>query len=309
MSVGEPLSIRALEAFVALVDHGSFTAAAQALGLGQSTVSGHIADLERKLGLRIVERERSGVVPTDAGRVLLVPVREALRAEQHARQAAQELVGLLRGRLRLGASTIPAAYLLPPRLGAFRERHPEIEIAVETGASGEVLARLASGEIDVAWVGRPPGEREGFEAVRLGGDRLVLVVAPTHPFAASPRIELARLAESSWVVRESGSGTQAAVDKALQAAGAPQPLPIGCRVGSTEAVKAMVRAGLGAAFVSDAAIQAEAATGELATIEVVGFAVERAFWVVARPAERMSPAGRAFWESLDPARRSPARRR
>src|SRR5262245_23058217 len=110
MSVNDPLSIRQLEVFVALVEQGSFTKAARHLELSQSTVSGHMADLERRLGIRLVERDRNGVQPTAGGRALLLPARQALQAERGARMAVQELSGLLRGTLVVGGSTIPASY-------------------------------------------------------------------------------------------------------------------------------------------------------------------------------------------------------
>ena len=107
----DPLSIRQIQVFVALTEQGSFTKAARYLRLSQSTVSGHISDLERRIGLRLVERDRSGVRPTDAGRMLLRPAREVLRSERSARMAMEELSGLLRGLLVVGGSTLIMALL------------------------------------------------------------------------------------------------------------------------------------------------------------------------------------------------------
>lgn len=293
MATTDPLSIRQLEVFVALVEQGSFTKAAAHLGLSQSTVSGHMADLERRLGVRLVERDRAGSQTTEAGDVLLVPAREALRAERNARHAAEQIVGLLRGHLHVGASTIPAVYLLPEPLAAFHASHPDVDITVHTGDSADIVARVRSGEVDVGLVGHAPDDPGGLGVRACGGDTLVLVAAPSHRLARLRSIPRRQLADEPMVRREEGSGTQAAIDEALG-----QPGPTACRVGSTEAVKAAVRAGLGVALISDLAVQDAVEAGHLVIVAVEGLEIRRTFHLVTRAAERMSPAGRAFHELL-----------
>lgn len=294
MAATDPLSIRQLEVFVTLVEQGSFTRAGVHLGLSQSTVSGHMADLERRLGVRLVERDRAGTATTEAGEILLVPAREALRAERNARHAAEQIVGLLRGHLHVGGSTIPAVYLLPAPLAAFHADHADVEITVHTGDSADIVGRVRSGEVDVGLVGAAPADAQGLEVAACGGDELTPVVAPGHALAGQRRIPLERLAEEPMVRREEGSGTQAAIDEALRAAGLPGGGPTSCRVGSTEAVKAAVRAGLGFALVSNLAVRDALAAGHLVALDVAGLRVRRTFHLVTRDAERMSPAGRAF---------------
>ena len=150
MAATDPLSIRQLEVFVALVEKESFTRAAQHLQLSQSTVSGHVADLERRLGVRLVERERSGVRTTAAGDALLRPAREVLQAERNARMSVEELSGLLKGSLVVGGSTIPASYLLPEIFARFHGEHPGVALRMLTGDSREIvdeLVDLLKGEV------------------------------------------------------------------------------------------------------------------------------------------------------------------
>ena len=135
----DPISIRQLAVFAALVEHESFTQAARHIGLSQSTVSGHIADLERRLDVLLVERGRGGVRPTAAGQALLPHARQVLRAEEGARHAVRDLSGLVQGQLVVGASTIPATYLLPQLFAGFHEKYPAISLRVVAGDSGEVL--------------------------------------------------------------------------------------------------------------------------------------------------------------------------
>ena len=295
----DPLSMRQLEVLVALVDHGSFTAAARALGLGQSTVSGHVADLERRLSLRLVERSRSGVATTAAGEAILPSARAAVRAELDARQVAAELCGLITGSLTVGGSTIPAVYLLPDLLARFHAEHPQIQLRVRTGDSQEILDAVQAGDVEVGIVGvAPPGH--ALHCVPVDQDELVLICRPDHAFAGAASVTVAQLAEEPMVLRESGSGSGEAARRALRTAGLGDPHVV-CEVGSTEAVKAAVRSGLGVAFVSSLAVRDEAASGVLCSCSVEGLSVARSFHVVSREPGRLGPSARRFLALIEPA--------
>ncbi|MHC4548511.1 MAG: selenium metabolism-associated LysR family transcriptional regulator [Planctomycetota bacterium] len=292
----DPLSIRQLEVFVALLERGSFTRAAQHLQLSQSTVSGHVADLERRLGVRLVERERSGVQPTAAGDALLRPAREVLQAERNARMAVEELAGLLKGTLVVGGSTIPASYLLPEIFARFHAAHPGVALRLWTGDSREILERVGNADVEVGVVGAPPGGAD-LESTRIGEDRLTLILPPDHELAARATITVSQLLAHGLVMREEGSGTRAATERALTELLGPKrvgELRVASEVGSTEAVKAAVRAGLGLAFVSSLSVGDELESGKLASVRVRGFDVKRSFFLVTRPESLLSPAARAF---------------
>lgn len=297
MANTDPLSIRQLEVFVALYDQRSFTKAARFLGLSQSTVSGHMADLERRLGLRLVSRSRTGIEPTAAGEALLPPARQVLNAERSARMAVAELTGLLRGSLVIGGSTIPADYVIPAVLGRFHDAHPGVRLLMRAGDTQEVVELVAAGEVDVGIIGAPPLAK-GLDAFTMGEDRLVLIVPPDHEFAGRKSVSLKDVASQRIVGRESGSGTQRTILEALAAAGLDQDLEIVCRVGSTSAVKACVRAGLGVSFVSELAIADEVKAGTVVSVPVKGFTVKRSFHVVHPQPEEMSPAGRSLIDML-----------
>lgn len=306
MSLQDPLSIRQLEVFVALVEHGSFTQAARHLGLSQSTASGHMADLERRLKLRLVDRSRHGVTLTSAGSVLLKPARETLRAELNTRMSAAELTGLLRGQVSIGGSSIPSVYILPRHLAAFRSEHPEISLDLRTGNSREILESVQQGDIDIGVIGlKPPIKR--LTSRVLGHDTLSLIVAPSHPFAQRQKVRLDEVAGQAMVLRSRGSGTRAAIiDALMQALPSTHP-EVACEVGSTEAIKAAVRAGIGISFVSSLAIQDEIASGSLVRVDVESFAVHRPFYLVTRPDMHLSPASRAFRDLLESRARDGAR--
>ncbi|HEX5135483.1 MAG TPA: selenium metabolism-associated LysR family transcriptional regulator [Planctomycetota bacterium] len=296
MSVNDPLSIRQLEVFVALVEKGSFTRAARHLVLSQSTVSGHMADLERRLGVRLVERERSGVRPTPAGRALLVPARQALQAERGARMAVQELSGLLRGALVVGGSTIPASYILPALFGRFHKEHPGVSLRLLTGDSRDVLEQVRHATIEIGMIGSAP-DASDVRSTKIGEDSLTLVAGIDHPLAGRVQVQAADLLQYAMVMREEGSGTRAATTQALRKLLGPEgmaKLAIACEVGSAEAQKAAVREGLGLAFVSNLAIRDDLSRGNLVALRVRGFDVRRSFHLVSRAEELLSPAAKAF---------------
>jgi len=298
----DPLSIRQIEVFVALVEQRSFTRAARHLHLSQSTVSGHIADLERRLGVRLVERERKGVRTTAAGDALLGPARDVLHAERNARLAIEELSGLLKGTLTVGGSTIPAAFLLPAMLARFHAAYPGVKLAVQTGDSKSILDRVRETGLEVGVVGSAP-TTEDLESMKVGQDSLVLVMNPGHDLARRESLEIRDLLAAPMVMREEGSGTRAATERALRrllGEGTNASIPVACEVGSTEALKAAVGAGLGLAFISNLAVGSELAAGALVSRPVEGFDVVRSFFLVSRPASYLSPAARAFRDLVRP---------
>jgi len=295
----DPLSIRQLGVFVALIDKGSFTLAARHLGLSQSTVSGHVADLERRLGVRLVERDRGGVRPTAAGQALVRPAREVLQAERGARMAVAELAGLLRGDLLVGGSTIPACYVLPDLVARFHEEHPQVSLRLVTGDSRQIAERVRAADIEIGVIGAAPDSPD-LQSDEIGEDRLVLIAPPDHALARKKAVAAADLLQFPFVTREEGSGTRASADAALgELLGeAMAERRVACEVGSTEAVKAAVRAGVGIAFISDLAVTEEIATKRLAAVNVRGFQVVRPFYLVSRKESLLSPAARAFRASV-----------
>jgi DNA-binding transcriptional LysR family regulator len=236
------------------------------------------------------------VRPTAAGHALLRPAREVLQAERNARMAVAELSGLLRGALVVGGSTIPASYLLPDLFARFHAAHPGVSLRLLTGDSRDIVERVATADVEVGVVGAPP-KGPDLESAEIGEDRLTLILPANHELAERTSIPVSALLKHGLVMREEGSGTRAATERALAELLGSQgldELPIACEVGSTEAQKAAVGAGLGVAFVSSLAVADELAHGTLATARVKGFHVGRAFYLVNRPEGFLSPAARAF---------------
>ncbi len=229
------ITVAALRAFVAVVEAGGFSAAAQMLGLSQPSVSAQVHNLEEACGLRLLHR-RGRLELTEDGRTLLVRARLALARVDEFARAAGDLTALRGGRLVLGFSS-PAFAM--PLLARFSAAHPQVEIATRIGNTGRLLADLAGCQADVAVMAcaAPPGEHETVVIARLA---LGLAVRVDDPLARLAAVPLQAARPALLIQREPGSMTRLLFERAHAA-----PLPPSLVVGSREALKEAVAAGLG----------------------------------------------------------------
>lgn len=292
------MTLRQLELFVAVAETGSFSRGAEIIALTQSTVSQHIAALERETNTRLLDRTSKGIFLTAGGEVFLQHARRVLAEQEVLTQAMVGLHGLEKATLNLGASNIPANYLVPCFLPALQHEHPGISLNMRIGDSREVLGELKSGQIELGIVGgRIDDEIYSYEP--LLKDQLVMIVGPDHPLKERHSITIKELLERKFIAREDGSGTNQALQKAFLSAGLdPESFNVIARLGSNEAVRRAIAAGLGCAFVSDLSIQNNLRHGELIKIDVEGLAIERQLWLVRLSERTASPAAIAFCELL-----------
>lgn len=293
------MNLRQLEIFLAVAESGSFSRAAEEVLLTQSTVSQHVAALESELGVRLFDRTGRGAELTDGGHLFRQHVRQVLAECADLRQSMARFRGMEEPQLTVGASNIPANYLIPGLLPVLAARHPGIILSVVSGDSREILDRLTEGEVALAVVGRCC-ELDGVTFTPLLLDTLHLVVGGGHPWQDRPSVDLEELATTPMIVREAGSGSGQAVEEALRQAGFdPQRLRILAHLGSNEAIKQSVMSGFGAAFLSSLSIARELEHGEMKVVPVTGLIVERRFWLATRRERTLSPAAQAFARLLE----------
>jgi DNA-binding transcriptional LysR family regulator len=285
------LDIRDLEAFVAVADTGSFTAAAQALFIRQPSVSARIASLESLLDAKLLDRLPGGVRPTPAGEVLLAHARSLLRGREEAIQAVRSFLGRPAGILDAGASSIPGAYLLPQALARLRGEHPDVRVRLAIADTEKTVEAMRRGEFEVAVVGSDVDE-EGLVARRIGEDEVVLIAAPAiaSPFRGRV-LAAAELEELPIILREPGSGTRAAALGALEKAGAAvDRLNIVLEVGGNAAVRESALRGIGASFLSRLAAEEPIRSGRLVELALAGGPLVRPFVLLTRRGRTLSPA-------------------
>jgi DNA-binding transcriptional LysR family regulator len=257
------MTLEQLRIFVAVAEREHLTEGARALNRTQSAVSAAVRALERQHDTPLFHRVGRGIVLTEAGRVFLAEARAVLSRAAAAERTLAELAGLKRGRLTLEASQTIASYWLPERLVRFRAAFPDIALKVRIGNTAQVARAVAEGEAELGLVeGAVDDPLLASETV--AHDRLVLVVAPGHPWADGRALRAPDLPGASWVMREPGSGTRSVFEAALAAHGiAPASLPVALELPSNEAVRGAVEAGAGATAISELVVVRALAAGTL----------------------------------------------
>lgn len=287
------MTLRQLELFVAVAESGSFSRGGELMSLTQSTVSQHIAALEEEFNIRLLDRTGKGVVLTAGGEVFFEQAQRVLAAGRQLRQKMGRFVGLEDAPLALGASNIPANYLLPELLPRLHLCYPGISLRMTMGDSRQIIEAVRTQQVELGLVGGRT-EDDTFNFTPIMTDMLILIVGADHPLRGEGHISLRQLFEQGLVVREPGSGTYQNLQKALLKAGCdPASLNILVRLGSNEAVRRTVAAGFGCAFVSDLSAKDSLQRGELYRIEVDGLHIVRQLWLVELRARTSSPAVQA----------------
>ncbi|MGH3024338.1 MAG: LysR substrate-binding domain-containing protein [Gaiellaceae bacterium] len=277
---------------VELDRHGSVSAAARAVGIGQPSASEHLRLLEAAAGQRLVERNGRGSRLTEAGRVLASHASQALATLAAGEEELHALAGLETGTIHIGASTTPGVYLLPDTLGCFQRDHPNVSIEVEIASTGEITERLLAGRIQLALVGEAAAD-ERIELEPLLSDEIVGIAKLGLLRKTKGKVKPEALAESTLLVREARSSTQQVADRALRAAGV-EPKRV-WELDSSEAIKRAAREGLGVAFVSLYAVAEEVERGELECFRLAGEPrIERRFHIARLARRSPSPSERRF---------------
>jgi LysR family transcriptional regulator, low CO2-responsive transcriptional regulator len=283
------VSLHQLSVFRAVARHQSFTRAAVELYISQPAVSAHVRELERLYGIG------RRVQLTEAGRLLEAYADRLLALVDESRRAIDELKGLERGHLSVGASTIPGTYFLPAALARFKEQHPAVSVELRIADTRQVLGLLRRGEVELAVVGELQ-EESGLNRRPYRSDDLVLVTASSHRWAQHGLSGVPELVDEPFILRERGSSTRENAEALLRRLGiAPR---IAMEWESTEAIKKAVEAGLGVSILSSHAVALEVASGRLSAIRHPELACRRQFFIVSPIDRRFSPSARAFQELL-----------
>jgi molybdate transport repressor ModE-like protein len=285
-----------LRLLVEVERRGSVSAAAKAVGIGQSSASEHLRLLEAAAGQRLVERNGRGSRLTEAGRVLASSASQALATLAAGEEEVQALAGLAGGTIHIGASTTPGVYLLPDTLGCFRRDHPNVAVEVEIAATGEILERLLVGRIQVALVGETTVD-ERLELEPFLADEIVGVAKPGLLGIRNGKAKPEAVSKETLLVREENSSTRQVAERELAQAGVRPPSV--WELDSSEAIKRAAREGLGVAFLSRYAVAEEVERGELESFRLAGRPpIERKLYVARLARRPFSPSERGFIATL-----------
>ena len=294
------LQLAHLRTLEAVARHGSFSRAAGELRLTQPAVSMQIRQLERQLGLPLLERVGKRAFPTRAGDVLLAHAARARQELESAVERLQELRGIVAGRVRLGTSASVSTYLLPPALRRFRVRYPRIELIIVTGNAPDITRAITDNVLDVGLVSLPVRERELLVSP-FHRDELVAVAPPLRQWRRRRRIKATELVDEPLILSDHGSTVRRVIDGWFERAGVTPRPPM--EVGNTEACKKLVEAGLGLSMASWFSVKAEARARKLAAIPLDP-PLYREIGVVRRKDKPMTPSLEAFLAVIGQLKRS-----
>jgi DNA-binding transcriptional LysR family regulator len=271
------MDIHDLRVFAAVARHLHYTRAARDLGLSQPAVSARIAVLEKDLGTRLLTRAGRGMVLTAAGEVLAGECGKVIARVDAARQAVEEVKGLLRGRLRIGASTTPGIYIVPRAAARFARAYPAVTLEVRVGNTLAIEEAVLRGDLHAAVVGGHLAAKE-LRSEPLCDDELVVFAGPEHPLAKKRAVTIEDLLEHPFAAREKGSATRDRFERRIAEHGGS--CRVGIELGSPEAVKHAVAEGAWVGALSRVAVAWEVEAGRLREVKVKGLDLRRQFRIV-----------------------------
>ncbi|WP_063017132.1 LysR family transcriptional regulator [Nocardia nova] len=249
------MDLRQLQYFIAVAETENFTRAAQQVHVAQSGVSAHIKALERELGQALFERRPRAVKLTAAGEALLPHARAAMNALAAGRASIDALTGLLHGHVGIGTITSisPRSIDLPEILASFHRRHPGVDITLVEDTAASLLARLAEGNVDVAFTSLTEELNGDVRTRELHTERVVAALLPTDPLARESHLPLSACAERLLIALPEGSGLRRQLDRTLARAGVRARIAF--EAGDPDVLVAMAEKGLGMALVPESALR------------------------------------------------------
>ncbi|MCX5835222.1 MAG: selenium metabolism-associated LysR family transcriptional regulator [Deltaproteobacteria bacterium] len=277
------ITLQQMEALIYVVEERTFSGAARKMFLTQPSLTKHIKNVEELLGVKILNRRSRDITLTPEGKILYDYAKRILRLREEATEKIQRVREDEAGNIFICASTIPATYILPRVLSDFRKAHPDIRFYLQNADSEEVIEMITGNRGEVGFIGKDPRSSR-LHAEALWKDRLVLAVPAGHPLAKKGSVTLAELCREPFIIRERGSATREIFENYLrdQKKLTLASFNIISEVGSSEAVKEAVLAGLGVSVISVHAISREIDRGLITEVPIKGCRIERYFYLIYR---------------------------
>lgn len=257
---------RRLQVFHAVARHLSFTKAGDALHMTQPAVTFQIKQLEERFNTRLFDRGGGRITLTPAGELALEYAERILGMSAELDIRVAEMTGQMSGSLLVGASTTIAEFLLPPILGEFNSRYPQVRARLTVANAETIGNSIATHNLDVGVI-ESTFRQAGLQCELCGEDELQVICSPTHPLAKISDLDARALLGHNFIAREEGSGTREVTDDYLRACGVePEQLKTLMELSSPQALNGVVATGLGCSIASRASVHKEVALGSLVAI-------------------------------------------
>jgi len=275
------ITMQQMEALIHLVDERSFSRAAKKMYLTQPSLTKHIKNLEDSIDAQVVIRKNTGISLTPEGKVMYDYARRIFKLVDEAK----ERVGRVRedesGSIFVSASTIPSTYILPYVLQAFNKRYRDIHCYVQMNDSEGTVNMVLDGQAEIGFIGKLTADKK-LNVEQVWQDKLILVVPDGHVWQKKGKITIEELSREPFIVRERGSATRATLEEYLRenAGSNLADFNIVSELGSSEAVKEAIIAGLGVSILSVHAVKRDLKRGLLIELPLEDHKIERNFYVI-----------------------------
>lgn len=257
---------RRLQVFHAVATHLSFTKAGEALHMTQPAVTFQIKQLEERFNARLFDRGGGRISLTPAGELVLNYAERILGLSADLDIRVAEMTGQMSGSLLVGASTTIAEFMLPPILGEFNVRYPQVRARLTVANSEAICNAIAAHTLDIGLV-EAHVNQPSLQCDVCGDDELQVICTPNHPLSKRTEVDARSLLGHDFIAREPGSGTREVTDDYLRACGVePERLKTLMELSSPEALKGVVATGLGFSIASRASFEKERQLGSLIAI-------------------------------------------
>ncbi|MEK3715361.1 LysR family transcriptional regulator [Paenibacillus sp. FSL R7-0333] len=289
------MMLESLVVYVTVVEQRNFSRAAELLHLSQPGVSLQIRNLEKELGVRLMNRSPKWVKLTEAGELFYRRAKEMLNLYESVKLDLARLHDTVSGSLHIGASFTIGEYVLPRLFSSFAKQYPDVDMGMTIANSSEIASALRENKIEVGLI-EGSIEAADLQVVHFMKDELIIVAAENHPLSRTGVVEINVLQDQIWVLREGGSGTRSFSNHFLEQAGLR--VMRSYEINSSQGVKEAVAAGLGISILSKWVVRREIETGKLIEIPVQGLSLERDFSIVRLTGHVPSRANEVFVERL-----------
>lgn len=276
------MNIDNLKMFCRVVEVGSISEAARMSFVTQPAVTNQIRYLEKHYGAALFDRTGGKLKTTEAGRILYPYAKEMINYLRQSEEAVKEVLQGYESTLSIGASLTIGEYLLPGILGAFQKENKNISFNLTIGNTPRVLSQLENHEIDVALV-EGIVENKNLQVSKFAEDELILVIPSNHRWNNRNEIDIEELPEEKMIWREKNSGARNIIEVIFKEHHILEKVRSRMELGSTQAIKSAVEAGLGIGIIPKLSVVRELEMGVIKHIAISGITMSRHLWVVQRP--------------------------
>jgi DNA-binding transcriptional LysR family regulator len=292
------LDAHQINVFLVAAETLNFTKAAERLHMSQPSVSQHIQSLEQHFKTGLFSRSRRSLILTDAGLALVPLARDFIKQSTLIEETMASLKGTVYGHLTVGCSTTPGKYVLPHLLASFHKLYPRVKVTCEVSSQIQALDMLCSGELHFALTSIGQERCQDAEFMEFLHDPIILLVPEGHPWVEIGEIEPDELLKETFIMRETGSGTFAAVDAALFSRGINiEQLNVLLTLGNSEAIALSVKEGLGIGFISRIIVDKLGYDG-VVPIKIKGADIYRIIYIGRHTHRPPTTAQIAFWNFI-----------